>query len=377
MRTTVKSVFVLATDLRSFLDLKNVVAELRRREIPYFFLYSLETQRTSPVLNLNAFRYDSNVEFSEQQFNYRTLGFGLPFRPDIVVLTNENWEPEKTILWEFKQTGALIACVENSSWLYNNIKTKLELASRKTFPSNCIDVFFDHSDWCKETKHLAGWHAIKSIVTGNPRFDDFDRTDVVQQNIIIVYGSMEQEHHQKLLQVYQEIQNKLPEYLVYYKPHPNEEKEFSNDFAGINMLRDQSEYLTVLKTTKYNVGMFTSVMYNALLLDKNIVYINQEASGVSMELDLENFRGHEYTFWSGILGFKTFEEFASYIDRSYIENTIKRNKELETTILNNLLEYTSHMSWVGKTCNTETLKAYYDSFNDGSASERIVEHLIG
>ena len=120
----------------------------------------------------------SNINIEDESYNFNSLGFNLPFKPDILLITKENWEPEKSILLEFKQHGVFIACVENSSWIHNNIKTKLEIASRKSFPSNCIDVFFDHSEWCKETKQLAEWSGIKSIVTGNPKYDDFNLLDI-------------------------------------------------------------------------------------------------------------------------------------------------------------------------------------------------------
>ena len=376
MRTSVKSFFLLSTDLRSFLDLKNVTLELDKRNIPYFFLYSTQTQRRSPAGNLESFQYASNITDTTTVVPYQTLGISLPFKPDVLILTNENWEPEKTILWEFKKTGTLIACIENSSWIHNNIKTKLELKSRKTFPSNCIDVFFDHSNWCKETKVLAGWDGVKSHVVGNPKYDDFDTSNTVEEKIIIVYGSMEVEHHHNLLKIYSEVKNKLSEWVIYYKPHPNEQKEFPNSFKGINLISSHEQYMEVVKGSSYNIGLFTSVMYTPLLLNKNIVYVNQQTSGSDLELDLENFKGHEFDFWSRVLGFKSFEEFASFINSSYIEDTKVRNKVLEQTILQDLLEYNSDMKWLKKKSNSERLKQYYDEYNDHSASSRIVNYLI-
>ena len=128
---------IVASDERSYLDLKNVVLELKNQNLPYFFLYNDNSTKLYPNLALNNFKYDTNIESSDRTYPSKTLGFELPFKPNILLITNENWEPEKNILWEFKQWGCFIGCIENSSWIHNNIKTKLEIASRKSFPSNC------------------------------------------------------------------------------------------------------------------------------------------------------------------------------------------------------------------------------------------------
>lgn len=371
-----KKFLLIASDIRSFLDLKNIAKELAYKNIPYFFLYNPNPDKYYPHLSLGTYSYDSNVDLTGEGYPYQTLGFNLPFKPDVLIITNENWEPEKTILLEFKQKGTFIACVENSSWIHNNIKTKLELASRKSFPSNCIDVFFDHSKWCKETKQLAGFGPLKSIVTGNPKYDDFDFSDITEEDIMIVYGSMEREHHSKLLSIYRSIKHNFPEYEVYYKPHPNEVKEFPKDFYKEDLIETQEEYLKLLKASKFNIGLFTSVMYLPLIMDKNIVYINQTTSGIDEELNINYFKGHEFEFWSKILDFKTFEEFEDFVSKDFILDTIKRNKNLEKSINTNLIEYSSDMEWVNKTSNNSNLKHYYDEFNDQQASIRIIDYLI-
>jgi hypothetical protein len=371
-----KKFLLIASDIRSFLDLKNIAKELAYKNIPYFFLYNLNPDKYYPHLSLGTYSYDSNVDLTGEGHLYQTLGFNLPFKPDVLIITNENWEPEKTILWEFKQKGTFIACVENSSWIHNNIKTKLELTSRRSFPSNCIDVFFDHSEWCKETKQLAGFSPLKSIVTGNPKYDDFDFSDITEEDIMIVYGSMEKEHHYKLFSIYRSIKHNFPEYEVYYKPHPNEVKEFPKDFYKEDLIKSQEEYLKLLKASKFNIGLFTSVMYLPLVMDKNIVYINQTTSGIDEELNINYFKGHEFEFWSKILDFKTFKEFEDFISKDFILDTIKRNKNLEKSINTNLIEYSSDMEWVNKKSNNSSLKHYYDKFNDQQASIRIIDYLI-
>lgn len=370
-----KKILVIATCQRSFLDLKNIVLELKNRNIPYFFLYNDNPNIASPKYNIELFNYDSNISIENKSYKFNSLGFDLPFKPDILLITKENWEPEKSILFDFKQHGVFIACVENSSWIYNNIKTKLEIASRKSFPSNCIDIFFDHSEWCKETKQLAEWWGIKSIVTGNPKYDDFDLNTNDSENLIIVYGSMENEHHYELISIYNHIKSNLKDLNIFYKPHPNELKDFPNDFKDINLILDHNLYLNLLKKSKYNIGLFTSVMYLPLLINKNIVYIDQNTSGVDKELNLDNFKGHEFNFWKNILGFKEFKEFSDFISKEFIDKTLDRNKKLEEIILNNLILYNKDLTFLNQTSNNKNLLKYYDEFNDQKASKRIVDFL--
>ena len=52
-----KKYLIVASNERSYLDLKNVVLELKKRNLPYFFLYSNSSERLFPNVNLNQFNY--------------------------------------------------------------------------------------------------------------------------------------------------------------------------------------------------------------------------------------------------------------------------------------------------------------------------------
>lgn len=364
---------IVSTDKRSYLDLKNVVLELKSRNLPYFFLYAQTPHRVFPTHHLDQFNYDCNVEISDSQCTSSTLGIALPFKPDVLLITNENWEPEKSILLEFKQKGCFIGCVESSSWIYGGIKSKLEIASRKSFPTNCVDIFFDHSSWGKKTKTLSNWISTKSIVTGHPRNDNFSLSSS-EEKIIIVYGSMEREHHTHLLSIYNKL-IKLDNWIVYYKPHPSETKDFPNDFNNVNLLKTYDEYFDVLSKSLHNIGIFSSVMYFPLVLNKNIIYVDAKTSGIEDEWDIENYRGHEYNFWSRVLGFKTFKEFETFIGEDFIKIIKKRNQDLEKHINNNLVLYKDDLTFMeSKSNNLEVLK-YFGDFHDNKASKRIIDYI--
>lgn len=364
---------IVASDERSYLDLKNVVLELKNRNLSYFFLYNDLPTKLSPQLSLEHFKYDTNITPSDNVYSSQSLGFELPFKPTVLLITCENWEPEKSILWEFKQWGCFIGCIENSTWNFNNIKTKLELASRKSFPSNCIDVFFDHSEWSLETKNKAGWWSQKSTITGNPKFDDFNLSST-SEDIIIVYGSMEKEHHYKLIEIYNNVKIKFPKYRTYYKPHPSEEKDF-NDLQNVNIISNSQMFNEIVQKSTYNIGIFGSVMYYPLLLDKTIVNVDFDTSGVNDELDIEKYRGHEFNFWKKILKFNTFQEFEDFISHPYIKETLRRNKQFEEKLKKNLVFYDRDCIFKHKKSSNNKVLEYFDKFNDKKASKRIINYI--
>tara|TARA_Y100000592_G_scaffold98813_1_gene172899 strand:+ start:1507 stop:2625 length:1119 start_codon:yes stop_codon:yes gene_type:complete len=364
---------IVASDERSYLDLKNIVLELKKQNLPYFFLYNDSNIKSYPYISLSNFKYDTNISSNELHPS-KTLGFELPFKPTVLLITCENWEPEKNILLEFKQWGCFIGCIENASWIHNNIKTKLELQSRKTFPSNCIDVFFDHSDWCLETKKQAGWWSQKSIITGSPRYDNliFNST---KEKIMIVYGSMEIEHHNKIINIYNTLNNKYSDWDIYYKPHPSEKKDFPNDFKNIKTIDDHNNFLNLVSKSTHNIGIFSSVMYFPLIMDKNIVVLNHTLIGVQEELDLNNFKGHEFNFWKKILNFNSFDDFKNFISQKYIKKTLKRNLKLEKDLSKNLVFYNKNHTFMNVKSDNKKLLKYYSNFNDNKSSKRIINYI--
>lgn len=372
---SINKYLIVATDERSYLDLKNVVLELKERKLTYFFLYSREPHRTSPSHNLGKFNYDTNIEVETgERVVYKTLGCHLPFKPTHLIITNENWEPEKTILQELKTQGCFIACIDNSTWLRSGIKGKLELGSRKRYPSNCIDIYFEHSNRSKKIKILGGMYPHQSIVVGNPRNDSIDY-ECTTEDIIIVYGSMEREHHAKLLAIYQELKDLYKDWEVYYKPHPNEVKEFPNDFRNINLLETYNKYFEILPKSNLNIGIFGSVMYFPLILNKTVIPIKLEDSGEAEEDNIENYRGHEFNFWSRILNFRTFTEFEEYIGKDFIEQSKLINLEGVKLLEENLEFYSKGIIFRSTSSNNTNILKYFDEYNDKKASSRIINYL--
>jgi hypothetical protein len=92
-----KKILIYASDNRGYIEVKNVVKELSQRECDYMFVYPTDGQ----------FGYESNIDyFTYPNFESKSVGFLLPFKPDIVLITRESWLPETNIIIEFKQVGS-------------------------------------------------------------------------------------------------------------------------------------------------------------------------------------------------------------------------------------------------------------------------------
>jgi hypothetical protein len=380
-----KKILIYASDDRGYIEVKNVVNELSQMDCDYMFVYPTNGQ----------LGYESNIDyFIYPNFESKSIGFSLPFKPDIVLITRESWLPETNIIIEFKQIGAIICNLENSSWLYNNIKTRLEVLSRMKFPTNMIDVFFDHSTWTYQSKLEAGWVKGKSIVTGIPKFDSLKTTtpeDIIQKYnltkpIIVLYGSMEDNIRSNIINISKEIENKYgSSHHLFYKPHPKEFVDFPNDFTKNNLIpspqfrliHDEKEMYTFAQLGDIHIGIITSVMYYPLYFNKTIYYINSDNSGVLFDMDLENFKGNEYNFWAPLINVNSWDEFINKIGEQKVEKFKDRYYSFINKFKNILKPYKNIVDLNQKFEYDNTmLLELYDEFNDGKASQRIANYLI-
>ena len=381
----IKKILIYASDNRGYIEVKNVVNELSQRECDYMFVYPTDGQ----------FEYESNIDyFTYPNFESNSVGFLLPFKPDIVLITRESWFPETNIVMEFKQAGAIVCNLENSSWLYNNVKTRLEILSRMKFPTNMIDVFFDHSNWTYESKLEAGWVKGKSIVTGIPKFDSLKTItpeDIIQKYnltkpIIVLYGSMEDNIRSNIINISKEIENKYgSSHHLFYKPHPKEFVDFPNDFTENNLIpspqfrliHDEKEMYTFAQLGDIHIGIITSIMYYPLYFNKTIYYINSDNSGVLFDMDLENFKGNEYNFWAPLINVNSWDEFINKIGEQKVEKFKDRYYSFINKFKNILKPYKNIVDLNQKFEYDNTmLLELYDEFNDGKASQRIANYLI-
>ena len=264
-----------------------------------------------------------------------------------------------------------------------------------TFPSNLIDVHFDHSDWEFETKKLAGWVNNKTKVVGNPKFDDvFDNIDIdyvidkydLNQNKknVLVYGSMEHEMRTNLFNELKHMRDNLSnDFEILYRPHPAEFLKFKDEFNpnfcidGVKVIDNDMDVKSISNFSDFHVSMFQGVAYNSLIYDKKLI-IHKDNFGVRDELNLDVFKEKEFPFWSNIFGISSWDEFKDLIDLSLLEQFIERYDKWWKNISNSLDVYDKDLKWSLDTTpskNNSQLLKYFDDFNDQSASKRIVESM--
>jgi hypothetical protein len=376
-----KKILIFASDNRGYNEIRNVVNELSQCECDYLFIYPINGELT----------FESNIDYSKYpNFESKSIGFTLPFKPDILLITREAWHPETSLIVEFKQAGAIICNLENSSWLYNNIKTRLEILSRMKFPTNMIDMFFDHSYWTYETKTKAGWVKTKSQIVGIPKFDnlknistkDIEQKYNITKPVIVLYGSMEDNIRPNIIKVSKEIESIYKDtHHLFYKPHPKEFTDYSSEFKdkclvaspSFRVIDDEGEMYAFAKLGDIHIGIITSVMYYPLYFNKSIFYISDN-SGVLSDMEFNNFKGNEYNFWAPLMNVSSWDEFVDKIGEHRVEEFKERYNFFIENFKNTLKSYKGDLSLYHYD-NTSLLK-YYDDFNDGRASKRVVKHLL-
>jgi len=376
-----KKILIFASDNRGYNEIRNVVNELSQCECDYLFIYPINGELT----------FESNIDYSKYpNFESKSIGFTLPFKPDILLITREAWHPETSLIIEFKQAGTIICNLENSSWLYNNIKTRLEILSRMKFPTNMIDMFFDHSQWTYETKTKAGWIKNKSQIVGIPKFDnlknistkDIEQKYNITKPVIVLYGSMEDNIRPNIIKISKEIESIYKDtHHLFYKPHPKEFTDYSSEFKdkclvvspSFRVIDDEGEMYAFAKLGNIHIGIITSVMYYPLYFNKSIFYISDN-SGVLSDMEFNNFKGNEYNFWAPLMNINSWDEFVDKIGEHRIEEFKERYNFFIENFKNILRSYKGDLSLYNYD-NTSLLK-YYDDFNDGEASKRIVKHLL-
>lgn len=381
-----KNIVLFASCERSFNEQNNVFLSLSKKDCNVLFLYTKEKTTQFPTEDtIQNFEISHNFDLKPEDFKYKfsSLGTLLPFIPDVLIVSREAWMPETRIIDEFKRYGSIVCCIENSSWLYNNIKTRLEVISRFRYPTNSIDVFFEQSNWSLNTKILAGWIGNKSIITGIPKFDSKEILDHNGEQYIIVYGSMEKNIHPRIISVVSELvsSNLSQKYKICYKPHPKEFEDFIDDFnsttfSNVLVIEKEEDLFSYVKDSVCNIGIFSSVMMYPLLSNRKILYIDGESSGVNDDLDFEKFKGHEYEFWKGIINVNSFDEFKSKIGVNRVEEFKNRYKLLIDFFKSKTKEYNINLVDNEEKIDYIELRKYFDEFNDGKASERISEYVL-
>jgi len=399
------NVLIFASSYRSYTALKNVYVELVNREIPTFFLYSTETDVKNPQFSVEEFSYDTNIDtdFSSGYF-MQSLGINLPFKPDVVLLARERWQPEQSIIFESKSIGSKVYVVEVSSHIINNIENRLEMLSRDSvIPQSMVDGYFEHSEFARLRRAdcLYPEWINKSIVVGNPRFDlltEMDKERCIEKYKIdtskkqILFWGIINTSRTKSFEFLRNLYQKVKEtHQIFYKPNPQEpfNRMFSHQFnpfiiPEIQVIYDDIDTNTMSSICDIHIASISSVCQYSFYFNKILCILNEVCDIDLMTNDYSRYineskEGVEDSarFWMSVFGVNSHEDFSRMIDLDRINKFNETNNIVNNISKDNVLMCDTNFEFLNNLHEAKSpFIKLFDEFNDKSASERIVNYLL-
>jgi hypothetical protein len=398
------NIVLYAGDKKYHSVLEPIAKELKENTSNNFlFYYTKSTQLLYPTHqpHIGQFEYDGQIN-GEDPVNSFSLGIQLPFKPEVLIIARERWQPEQSIIQEFKEKwNCIICCVEVSSHLSNNIENRLEMLSRNNPPQNQVDYFFEHSEWAKSRRIdcLDESFGEKSIVVGNTR-------DFYPQNLDLVYEKYKIDPSKQqilfwgvinttrntTLKALQTLAEKTKDtHQIFYKCYPGEpynevfKKQF-NPFCipGVTVIYDENDIYPLAEICDTHIAAASSVFNFAFAYNKKIVNLDSICNASDKMNDIncyiqETKKGVEDSakFWMGVWKLNTIEDFKNLIDLKRINKFKHTNKEYMKSVKNNTIDF----DWDCKFLSTPKkdygdLINYFDSYNlDKNTPNRIINFL--
>lgn len=396
------NVVLYAGDNKYYKTLLPIALELRSRSIPFLFIFTEETQLKFPHQK-EYFFVDGDYDENSNAVLSETLGVTLPFHPDVLIVARERWQPEQSIIQEFKEKfNSKVCCVEVSSHLMNNIENRLEMLSRMRYPQNLVDYFFEHSSFAKERRIdcMDESYGSKCVVVGNPRFSEVNTFTKDISNKYAIDPSKEQilfwgvinTTRNTAMAALATLREKTKDtHQIFYKPYPGEpfNPKFQHQFNpfivdGVQVVYDEDDTFSISELCDTHIGQLSSVFNFAFMFDKKIVNLDSVCHGHQRMNDIETFfnetgNGVEDSarFWMNIWKLNTYDEFKSLIQMDRIE----RFKQTNDVLIDLVKQTTVNFDW---DCNflssdkkdySDLVKVFDEFSFDGKASERIVQFL--
>ena len=380
------NIVVFASDAKHLSYLNSIINEVNQGKFNIFAMICQDTRLKHPLYNKDRFQLLTNVN-TKNVIRSHSLGVNLPFKPDWLIVSRERWDPEISIIQEFKnQFNAKIALVEPNSPMVSSINQFLEEHSRNRFV-NDIDVFFDHSEFIKKQRKLLGFKG-NIVVVGNPKHDvnlDINKEHINSLKEIykidpnkkqVLFFTLQNKYRYQLFEEFKKFKNKHPEYQYFVKPYPGEpfdplfNKEYNPKFFidGVVPILEESHIWGMYHICDVHVGSIGSVMYSSFLLNKEIYEFSNKI-GARKNLDsnfdiINGSSGHEdkLEMWLNVFNMNL-EDFKKLTSLKNIKPMLENNKEVWKR-LDNFVH-----------CNKDVLKMY-DEFNDKKASKRIIDYII-
>ena len=410
------NILLFASDEKYFNYLVNIHKELVTRKHNSLFIYT-KNQLTCFDVSKYAYDYKEEIDLSKGYKSNSLFGLHLPFKPDIVILARERWQPEQNIIKEFKEVfNSKVALLEINSNFMLVIEEILEMHSRNQYPQNMCDIYLDHSNFVLDNKIKSTFaNGDKSIITGNPKYDNLNQYKLTPEinNYLnkkyqfdpdkekILWFSNQQSTRDKCLETLEDFYNSNKDkYEVLYKAFPGEpyEPRYSKYFInkgthkefyipGVKLFTDDTDLFYLVHACNTHIGIISSVSYFSLILNKkfinlgNILNINNEGTNINTLFEKNSDMASGETgiaaeFWCRVFNLKSTQELIDLIDLERLKNFKKLNEKHIKIFEECTLPYDDEFAFLNKTApDNKKLLNLYDDFNDFNASKRIVNHL--
>lgn len=374
---------VLATDAKGLSSLNSVINEASERGINLFAMVCQDTQLRFPIQNKDRFEILTNCENINPTYS-QTLGVNLPFKPDWLLVARERWEPETSIILEFKQKfGCKIGLVEPNSWILGGIESKLETESRNRF-KDLINVFFTHSTHSKQQQITLGFKGNMKVV-GNPKYDvNFNVSNDALNNLKKYYKvvpnkkqvllfSLINSNRATINNLFQNYINVNPKHQYFYKPYPGEpyDSKFRKDYYPNFMLDnctpilEESHIWGMFGICDIHIGCLSSITHASLLSNKEYIDLSKQLNVEEQYLNVNNILKKDgvgiennVEMWLRTFNLSTPDQLTQILNQDLLYNIKESNKK----VWDNL-------------GNPKNLLILFDDFNDSKASKRIIDYL--
>tara|TARA_R110001632_G_scaffold66942_1_gene157461 strand:- start:649 stop:1800 length:1152 start_codon:yes stop_codon:yes gene_type:complete len=375
---------IFSSEAKGLSSLNGIIEEANNRGINIFVMVCQDTQLRHPTTNRDKFQILTNCDTIDSIYS-DTLGVQLPFKPDWLIINRERWEPELSIIKEFKQKfNTKIGIVEPNAYMLGNAENNLEIRSKNRF-KDIIDVFFIHSTQAKNIHLISGFEG-NMVITGNPKYDinfkvdeqttkslkEYYNVDDNKKQVLLF--SLINQHRDNINTIFKDIIKSNPDTQYFYKPYPGEpwlpnfKKDFYPSFFLDNCtpIINETDIWGMFDICDEHIGCMSSIIHATLLknkkyrdlslelkidekyLDSSWIY---EKGGVGIENDIE--------MWVRSFGLKDIDQLKELLPISYFNKV----KILNQKVWNNLN-------------SNKNLLTVFDDFNDFKASKRIINYIL-
>ena len=376
------NVVIFASDAKGLSSLNSIIQEAGKQGIRLFAMVTQSTQLRHPKYQQNHYQILCNVDRKKVVWS-DSLGVDLPFKPDLLIVNRERWDPESGIISEFKtKFKSKVALVEPNAWILNGAECRLETYSRNRYVKD-IDVFFMGSKHGILQQQTAGFEG-NMVAVGNPKYDL--NTNVSQEQINnlresynapqdkenVLLFSLVNGHRDKINNIFKQY-TKDTSKRYFYKPYPGEpfDTKFANEYKPKFFLDntlpilDENHVWGMFEICDTHVGVLSSIVHATLLKGKKYIDHSLELGLPEKYLDfsgvfqtdgpgLENNK----SMWMNSFGFTNDSQLKALLPDSYRDKIEKTNNQ----VWDNL-------------DNPEKLLTLFDDYNDGQASKRIINYI--